>query len=290
LKFDGDLRVGCPECKAQAVGEPLSRPEIELPFYGRSLFVGAVGALMAIVFLVSTAIALFERSPASFGFWSLMSAAETASWRLKFLAIPVCVCSLSLGSAVYRTISKSGGKFAGLGIARSGLALSALVTLVFAATIGITVPERLRQRQLGIEAGAQVTGYTIAAAVLKYKIEHNGTYPATLDELAKHVPDPDGSLAKALAVADPRGYQPRSDLAASLPKSKSSKLQGAAVRKTVAMADDSIPPGFAFTNYELRLPGPDKILGTDDDLLMTDGVFVTPTTPGSGSNDVVSIP
>jgi hypothetical protein len=46
----------------------------------------------------------------------------------------------------------------------------------------------------------------------------------------------------------------------------------------------------AFTNYELRLPGPDKIPGTDDDLLMTDGVFVTPTTPGSGSNDVVSIP
>jgi hypothetical protein len=290
LKFDGDLRVGCPECKAQAVGEPLSRPEIELPFYGRSLFVGAVGAVMAVVFLVSTAIALFERSPASFGFWSLMSAAETASWRLKFLAIPVCICSLWVGLTVYRTISKSGGKFAGLGIARTGLALSALVTVAFAATIGITVPERLRQRQLGIEAGAQVPGYTIAAAVLKYKIEHNGTYPATLDELAKHVPDPDGSLARALAVVDEHSYQPRSDLAASLPKSKTSKLQGAAVRKTAAIADDSIPPGLAFTNYELRLPGPDKIPGTDDDLLMTDGVFVTPTTPGSGSNDVVSIP
>jgi hypothetical protein len=288
LKFDGDLRVGCPECKAQAVGEPLSRPEIELPFYGRSLFVGAMGSVMAVVFVVNTAIALFERSPVSFGFWSMMSAAETAAWRLKFLAIPVCIGSLWAGSAVYRTITKSSGKFAGLRIARTGLALSALVTVALVAAIGITVPERLRQRELGIKAGSQVPGYTIAAAVLTYKIEH-GTYPSSLDDL-KNVPDPDGSLAKALAVVDERSYQPRSDLAASLPKSKGSKLQGAAVRKTVAIADDSIPPGLAFTNYELRLPGPDKIFGTDDDLLMTDGVFVTPATPGSGSNDVVSIP
>jgi hypothetical protein len=144
----------------------------------------------------------------------------------------------------------------------------------------------LRQRELAIKAGSQVPGYTIAAAVLTYKMEH-GTYPSSLADL-KGVPDPDGSLAKAIAVVGESSYQPRSDVAATLPKSKNSRLQGAAVRRTVALADDTVPPGLAFTNYELRLPGPDKILGTDDDLLMIDGVFVTPASPGSGSNDAVS--
>ncbi|HYJ46304.1 MAG TPA: hypothetical protein VEV81_06785, partial [Pyrinomonadaceae bacterium] len=58
FKFEGDLHDGCASCGARAVGPPLSKPISELPFYGRSLFVGAVGGLLLITFLVSTILAL----------------------------------------------------------------------------------------------------------------------------------------------------------------------------------------------------------------------------------------
>ena len=78
FKFEGDLNDGCASCGARAVGPPLSKPVSELPSFGRSLFVGVVGGLLLITFLVGTIIALFETKPVSLRFWSLMGAAETA--------------------------------------------------------------------------------------------------------------------------------------------------------------------------------------------------------------------
>ncbi len=100
FKFEGDLqRDGCASCGARAVGPALSRPVRELPSYGRSLFVGVTGGVMLATFLVSTLSALFERGSASFGFWSIMGAAETAAWRLKWVAIPATIFALWTGVA-----------------------------------------------------------------------------------------------------------------------------------------------------------------------------------------------
>ena len=37
--------------------------------------------------------------------------------------------------------------------------------------------------------------------------------------------------------------------------------------------DDLSPEGISFTNYELPLAGADKIFGTEDDLVLIDGVI-----------------
>jgi hypothetical protein len=46
-----------------------------------------------------------------------------------------------------------------------------------------------------------------------------------------------------------------------------------AKRHSSSATDDTPSGGFAFTNYELRLPGEDKITGTDDDWIGRDGVI-----------------
>ena len=94
LKFDGDLREGCTGCGARAVGPPLARPEHELPSYGRALFVGATGALLLLAFLSSTAFAIYEQDTFSLRFWNMVAAAETAAWRLKFMALPLALLSV----------------------------------------------------------------------------------------------------------------------------------------------------------------------------------------------------
>ena len=288
LKFEGDLRVGCPGCKSQSVGEPLSKPEIELPFYGRSIFLGALGSLMALTFFAGTFLAWIERGVLKLEFWTVMEAAETASWRLKFTAIPVCIFALWGGGLIYRHMTQARHKYAGFRIAQTGLALAFLVTVLIGTTIGITVPARLERRDDGINAGEEAKVWALRAANLKYRAE-KGSFVGDSNDL-KGMPDPDGTLA--LAISDKQlktaTYQARSDVAATLPQSKSNKLRGAVVRPSSGSADDSSPAGFAFTNYEERLPGPDKILGTDDDIIKVDGL--DPADPHSSVNTSTSKP
>ena len=281
FKFEGDLqRDGCKSCGARAVGPPLSRPAHELPFYGRALFVGALGGIMLITFLTSTIIALFEHAPVSLRFRSLVSAAETAAWRLKWIALPATLLTLWASSLICASIRRNPKRFAGSRIAHTGLTAAALVTVLIATFIGITIPERLRQRQLGLEAATSARLYTIHRAFLEYRTLYGG-YPATPDDLrqalaSKAIPDPDGSIAAALVGIEASAYNPGADLA-SLPKKKPRSLRGSALRNaSLRSMDDSSGGGIAFTKYELHLPGPDKKLGTEDDWIMRDGVIIKP--------------
>ena len=273
FKFEGDLRLdGCSACGARAVGEPLSKPTLELPFYGRSLFLGALGALMLATFLVSTVVAIFERDTLALDFWSIVGAAETAAWRLKWIAIPVTVFALWVGSLIYASVRREPNRFGGKRIAYGGLVSAALVAVMIATFIGVTVPERLRKRQLGLDAAAYAQRYTIQRALLDYRARY-ATLPATLDDL-KHLPDADGSIAKALAGINETAYSPGADLASALPKKKSRPLRGSAMRNaSLSSTDDVTSGGLAFTKYELRLPGLDKKMGTEDDLLIRDGLI-----------------
>lgn len=275
---------GCVACGAQAVGAPLPQPEHELPYYGRALFVGALGAVVLLTFLTSTIAALFERTPLSFGFWSIVSAAETASWRLKWFALPLSLLFVWAGWRVYVSIRQSPARFTGMRIAHGGLASSMLVALMMLTFIGVTVPERLRQRQRGIEAGFYAKGHTIDRAILQYRQLHQ-TVPSDLSEL-KTLPDPDGSIAAALKDIDPKvysvAYKPSADLA-SLPKTKPRNLRGAVLRNVAANETTTSAPveGIIFTNYEMRLPGEDKKLNTADDWIIRDGVVIKPATNAS---------
>jgi hypothetical protein len=278
LKFEGDLSVGCTGCGARSVGPPLARPEHELPSYGRALLVTISGALLLATFLASTAFALYEQDTFSLAFWSVVAAAQTAAWRLKFLALPAALLAVWVSLALCRSIRHEPGRFIGSRLAHMGLGSSALAALLIITFIGITVPERLRQRQRGIDAGIYAEGYTIQRALLEYRARY-GTYPTDMKDLRERLPDPDGRLAAALNAVDIRGYTPRADLASALPKAKTRRGRPAQIRRAAldASTDDSLEEKVSFTNYELRLPGEDKILNTEDDWLMRDGVILKPS-------------
>jgi hypothetical protein len=265
---------GCPGCEARAVNEPLARPAVELPFYGRSVFVGAVGMLTIGIFAASTIVALLEKGSFT-GFWSIVSAAETASWRLKFGA-PLALIGLWAGIRLYRSIVVSRGKIAGVQVARAGLTLSVLTAFLFVTTIGITLPERWRQHDRGLTAGEEAKAWAFKSLQLQYMAKY-GTFPADVEDLRK-LPDPDCSNAALLSTVDAKGYQPRSELASvSIPKSRGSRTQGGDIigNRGITAADDPRVQRVPFTSFELRLPGPDGIVGTDDDTRVTDGVVTT---------------
>ena len=274
FKFEGQLSRGCEACGARAVGEPLPKPEHELPSYARSLLLVATATLMVLVFLVQTVIAVAQRAPLSFGFRSWLAAAEIASWRLKWVVLPVTIIVLWASRKVYRSMLQSPARFCGLRWARTGLMVSALVPLTMAILIGVTVPERLRHRQWGIESGSYAEGYTFARAQFEYQIKYR-TFPTDPKNDLKRLPDPDGSIAAFLKNHDFADYKTKGADVAALPTRKPRTLSGAVIRNASvnSEADDTLTEGLSFTNYELRLPGPDKLLGTDDDLIVRDGVI-----------------
>ncbi len=284
FKFEGSLSQGCASCGACSVGEALPKPEHQLPSYGRSLLLAVTGSLMVLVFLTQTIIALVQRAPRitstlalssvlTLDFWSWVAAGETAAWRLKWIAIPVTIIVLWGSLKIYRSMLKSPARFCGFGYAKTGLMTSAIVPVLIAVLIGVTVPERLRQRQVRLQATVYALGYRYDRALLEYNARF-GTLPAELNDL-RRLPDPDGSIAAALSNLEGVTYEPSADLAA-LPKQKSRNLRGAVIRNASLdiVTDDSPGEGLSFTNYDLHLPGADKLLGTEDDLIVRDGVII----------------
>jgi len=240
-----------------------------------------MGALLVLVFLTQTFVALGQFSARGaksnlaylsmipFDFWSWLAAGETAAWRLKWLAIPVTIFVLWFGRKLYRSIAASPERFCGIRYARRGMIASVAVPALILILIGITVPTRLEYRQLGIEAGLNAQARRIDRALDEYRATF-GTLPDNISDL-NQLPDPDHSLATALSSLDVSGYRPSAELAA-VPK-KPQKLNGAAIRNaSISGGDDAITERLSFTNYELPLPGADKILGTEDDLILRDGI------------------
>lgn len=275
FKFEGDLRSGCIECGARAVGEPLARPEHELPAYGRALLIGVIGACTVLLFLVIFIVALVTRFESPFSLTSIGLAAELGAWRLKWIGFPLALGSVWFSWRTYGSICRQPLRFMGARFARGGLAACVIFALLMTTLVGITVPERLRQRQRAIEATYRARLYTHNRAFLEYRARY-GTFPTDLSDL-RNLPDDDGSIADLIKQSEFTSYKPWTELAATQPSTaKSGRLRGAALQPASlnAGADDSPSEGVPFTNYELRLPGEDKILGTDDDWLMRDGMIL----------------
>jgi type II secretory pathway pseudopilin PulG len=277
-KFQGDLRAGCGACGARSVGEPLARPEHELPSYGRALFVGVMGALLLVTFIGSMVSALVARPTFSLDTGSLVMAAEVAAWHLKWLALPAIPFALWASARICASIRRAPTRFTGARFAHTGLAASVLVAVMVATFIGVTIPERLRLRQRGIDATYRAQLYTIARAQLEYRLRY-GTLPASLDDLrdTTRLPDTDGTIAAALAGVASADYKSWS-VQARLPEAKTRKPRGTALRRvSLSTSTDDVPDeSVTFTNYEVRLPGEDKLMGTDDDWMIRDGVIVRP--------------
>jgi hypothetical protein len=278
-RFDGNLRSGCTFCGARAVGEPLARPEIELPTFYRALFVGALGGLLLIAFLSTTLVAVLKGNPFIFDVQAFMLGAEKAAWQLKWIAIPVSIFALWSGISLRKSIRRNPVKFNGASFAGGGLVSTILVTLMLLAFIGVTIPERLERRQLGIDAGVMANQrWPIEHGLFNYRVR-NKSYPETKEALLAavdngQIPDPDHSIRDALSNLDQISYQPKS-YQANLSVNQRRNQQGSALRKaSMTSTDDASVEELAFSDYELILPGPDKILGTEDDVKIHNGVIV----------------
>ena len=279
----GAVRFECRACGAHSVGDPLPRPQNELPSYARALVLTITGSLMVLVFVTQTILALAETSTRgakttlqAFSMipgdpWSWVAAGETAAWRLKWLMIPSTLFVVFVARKLYRSDNQSPADFFGLRYARRGYAAALTVPALVLILIGITVPERLHQHRLGIQAGINANAYRLDRALNEYR-EKFGTLPSDLKDL-RRLPDSDGTLTAALKDLDSSNYTVNSELAA-VPTKKPRPLRGAVILNASISpsADDTLSGGISFTNYELRLTGPDKVLNTDDDLIVVDGV------------------
>jgi len=199
--------------------------------------------------------------------------------------VPLALTGLWSSMRLYRSIAASNGKFAGVRIARAGVSLSVITAFLFVTTIGITLPERWRQHDRGVVAGEEARAWAFKSLQLQYMVKY-GTFPADVADLRK-LPDPDGSNARLLSTVDAKGYQPRSELASvSIPKSRGSRTQGGDLigNRGLTAADDPRIQRVPFTSFELRLPGPDGIVGTDDDTRVTDGIVTTASETKEGSS------
>jgi len=272
----GQLSDGCPRCGARAVGPPLAKPEHQLISYSAAGLTASIGGVMALGFAASSVVAWITKMGALPRFWNVVSAGETAAWELKWVALPVAIAGVWVGNKSLTAIKASPKRFGGLRLARTGYAAAIVTTLLVGTLIGITVPERLRHYQWALEAAENRPAYTLARAMLEYR-ELHGTLPPQ-DEVISQLstlPDPDGSIAEALHLIDVNGYQPTSVLAAAAPKTKT-LARGGAIRNA-SLNTTPEPPAVSFTIYELRLPGADKKLNTDDDLIVSNGLVMTAT-------------
>jgi hypothetical protein len=272
----GQLSNGCPHCGARAVGPPLAKPEHQIVSYNAAGLTAFIGGVMALGFTSSTVVAWITKMGALPRFWTIVSAGETAAWQLKWVALPMAIAGVWVGNKSLTAIKTSPKRFGGMRLARAGYSGAIITTLLVGTLIGITVPERLRHHQWALEAAENKPAYTLSRAILEYR-ELHGTLPPQDDLISqlRTLPDPDGSIAEALHLIDVNGYQPTSVLAAAAPKTKT-LARGGAIRNA-SLNTTLDPPAVSFTNYELRLPGADKKLNTDDDLIVSDGLVMTAT-------------
>jgi hypothetical protein len=282
----GDMQVdGCRACGALAVGPPLARPEHELPALGLPLAVAASGALLLLVFAASTLFSLLAQKPFALSFGNLMAAAEAAAWRLKWLLLPLSAGAAYAGHRAVEHIARHRALYAAPRLAHAGFSLCVLVAFAAYALVGVTVPERLRLRRVAAEAARNADAYDTVRALLEYQQQY-GSLPANAEDLRK-LPDPDGTVARAAEMIRAGAYDPDATIASLPPAPVGPRGGGAAV----GMRPVSLRPGvddvrggqgLAFTNYTLRLPGPDKKLNTADDLFVRDGQLVPPPAGGAG--------
>lgn len=258
----------------QAVGEPLAQPEHQLPNYGRAVSLATTGGLLALALLAFTLVAFAGVDKPQRSLGDFIWAAQTAAWQLKFVVLPLAFLGALAGWRMLRGM-KNNPLFAALPAAYGGVALMSAVALLAAGLVGLSVPERLRLRRTQEEAATQTIGYTFHRAQLEYRSRY-GTYAASLDDL-KRLPDGNGSIAKALSQMTAESYRPWS-VQASVPGGKT--LNGARVRPASArVGATEAAEGLSFTNYELRLAGPDKLPNTEDDWVVRDGLMTKVDAP-----------
>ncbi|HWW77440.1 MAG TPA: hypothetical protein VNZ44_18705, partial [Pyrinomonadaceae bacterium] len=222
-------------------------------------------------FVAATAAALLGFEEITPDWETLVRAAETAAWRLKWTALPAGFVLAGMCAWLRARMRREPARFVGHRHARAGFWTAAFVAVLLAALVGVTIPERLRMRELARRAAENAVLYETDLALARYR-KRFGTYPASLTDL-RRLEDPDGSVARLLGTIAPGEYKPEADVASlSAGRAKArGRRRVSALPARASAADDATDAGLSLTSYELSLPGRDRVLGTGDDLHIRDG-------------------
>jgi hypothetical protein len=237
------------------------------------MFIAAAGGAMLVALVAATVVALIQRPPANFDLLNLLNGAEFAVWKFKWILVPASLfgfwASWKLRAGIRREPVKFiSGRPVRYGFLASGVAVCAVLTL-----IGITVPQRIQSYRISVDAEQYARAYAYDRALTAYR-NRFGTFPTVPGDLRK-LPDPDGTIAELLKDSNQSAYRPWTELASASPGSvPKPKLDGSTVRPASINTgrDVAEEEPVSFTSYELRTPGADGVYGTEDDLLIRDGI------------------
>lgn len=167
----------------------------------------------------------------------------------KWLAFAAVVVIWSAWRAV-RLARQDSDWYGGYKTAVSTLALTIAASVALAAYGIAHIPKALDSYHARQIAATEAAMHRLASLLEQYQQAHNGAYPLTAQDFK-------GFTGESL----PPDYWERSI-----------KYQGISGDR----ADTSVGiTGMAPNNFELRSAGPDGIVGTDDDIVMRDGIVFT---------------
>jgi hypothetical protein len=169
-----------------------------------------------------------------------------SSWMALGVVLPIL-----LSRRAFRLAKQDPGLYGGYRTAAGALALSLFGSVALGSYAIIRIPDYLEKREIRLRAAEQARGLHIASLLEQYRAQ-NDSYPRDLEPIKKL---DGGSL--------PPEFWNKTIVYKGFP------AQVAARGSTTVQ----------FSSFELRLAGPDGIIGTEDDIIMRDGIFYSSPDP-----------
>jgi hypothetical protein len=259
----------CAACGAKQVGPPLAKPDLLMPKLGPSFAPLACGVIVIIAFLLAWALDNDLRVARVLLVWTLGDGYELtkklleADARLPYyrifafdayilannfsiVAVPLSLAGIWLARRALRLIKSDSASFGGIKVARASYCLSIGLLVVFSAVSVSSIPRAIATRSAKRVAATRALMYELHSRGLQRYYKEYGNYPGEL-----------GDLSRVNASGTPQSdywernfeYKPVAVIA-----SKGS--------------------GISLSDYKLISSGPDGKFGTEDDIIMIDGVII----------------
>jgi len=191
--------------------------------------------------------------PAMSAVWLLALVTSASLIFTKWMALAAALVIWSAWRAM-RLAQRDPEGYGGYRTASATLAVTVFASIIAGGYSVAYVPEYLQLRRDRQEAATKANIIHVQALLEEYK-RKNGAYPPSLQALRR-------ITGKAL----PTDYW-----------EKSFSYEG---RTDALVSGRATVTGINFNNFELRSAGPDEKMGTDDDIIMRDGLFISASEAG----------
>jgi hypothetical protein len=259
----------CASCGAKQVGPPLAKPDVLMPKLGQSFAALACGVIVIIAFLLAWALDNDLRVARVLLVWTLGDGYELtkklleADARLPYyrifaynayilankfsiVAVPLSLAGIWLARRALRLIKSDSASFGGIKVARASYCLSIGLLVVFSAVSVSSIPRAIATRSAKRVAATRALMYELHSRGLQRHYKEYGNYPGELADLSR---------------VNANGT-PQSDY-----------WERNFEYKPIAVIA-SKGSGISLSDYKLISSGPDGKFGTEDDIIMIDGVII----------------